>query len=55
MKCIRLIDWITHRLMNVDVMSPERVNKLYRHYHRMRLWEASVAERGSKNCPDRSV
>jgi hypothetical protein len=55
-KIVRLRDWILQRMERMPILSPEKVDKLYRHYHRMRDWETEVFEsEGPRSCPERRV
>jgi len=53
---IRLRDWIIQRLESGKVLAPPEVDKLYKAYHRMRMWEAECREEkeGGRKCPQRT-
>jgi len=50
---VRLCDCIREKLESGKITDPNNIAKLYFHYHRIKLWEAAMAERGHKTCPDR--
>jgi len=55
-KTIRLRDWIIQRIERGPVLPTEKLDKLYRHYNRMRDWEGEVFEsEGPRTCPERNV
>jgi len=52
---IPLRDWIMQRLEGGKVLAPPEVDKLYKAYHRMRMWEAECREEeGGRKCPQRT-
>ena len=52
---VRLGDWISGKLESGKITDPDKIAKLYFHYHRIKLLEATIADRGPKDCPDRRI
>jgi hypothetical protein len=52
-KVVRLRDWIINKIEDGDILSPDHLDKLYKHYSRIRMWESNNEEETHRDCPHR--
>ena len=43
-----LRSWIMQRIKSGKILDPDRLQRLYNHYHRIKLWEARTYDTGPR-------
>jgi len=51
---VQLREWIMKKIESGKVEKESKLNHLYHHYLRMRIYEAEVRSTGTRECPKRN-